>query len=86
MKNIFTEHPHSLNETYFQHLKYAGTCGLTMIIAGTALLIHALFPFVFQKIGIDSLVKMIREYISRMTKPEDRILRISTDIEERFSK
>jgi hypothetical protein len=49
----FTEHPHSLGETYFAHFKNALTYGVLMILTGIAVLIHAVFPFVFVNTGSD---------------------------------
>lgn len=49
MKNIFTDHPHSIGETYFKHLLFAGQFGVTMIIGGVVCLIHAIFPFFVSK-------------------------------------
>lgn len=47
MRNPFTEHPHSVNETYFQHLGFALWFGLKMIWGGIAAIVHAVFPFLF---------------------------------------
>jgi hypothetical protein len=47
----FTEHPRSIGESYFEHLRTAAWFGATMIIAGFACLVHALVPGVFVKTG-----------------------------------
>ena len=47
----FTEHPHSLGETYFTHLLCALSYGIRMIFTGFAVIIHAIFPFVFKDSG-----------------------------------
>jgi len=48
MKNPFTEHPNSLNETYTEHcitaIKFSGW----MLLASIACFIHSIFPFLFQ--------------------------------------
>tara|TARA_Y100001935_G_C17198332_1_gene453740 strand:+ start:232 stop:432 length:201 start_codon:yes stop_codon:yes gene_type:complete len=49
MKNIFTEHPNEQNESYLEHACFASKCGIRLIFLGIAAIIHALFPFVFQK-------------------------------------
>ncbi len=51
MKRIFssfTHHPHSVNESYSEHMSNAFYYGFKMIISGLAALIHAIFPFVFK--------------------------------------
>ena len=47
----FTEHPHSLGESYFAHLCYALSYGVLMIFTGFAVIIHAVFPFLFVNTG-----------------------------------
>jgi hypothetical protein len=47
MKNIFTSHPNSIDETYFEHLKAALCFSLNLFFASLACLIHAFFPFIF---------------------------------------
>lgn len=47
MKNIFTEHPNSINETYFEHLKAALGFAYDLLTGGIACLIHAFLPFLF---------------------------------------
>ncbi len=32
------------NETYFSHLKFAGTMGIQLLVRGTAFVLHGLFP------------------------------------------
>lgn len=46
---LFTEHPASVNETYFQHMVFAGKFSFTLFAAGFAALIHAILPFFFDK-------------------------------------
>ncbi len=47
MKNPFTAHPNSVNESYFEHLGFALSFGLKMTIGGIAAMIHAFLPFLF---------------------------------------
>lgn len=49
MLDAFNRHPESIGETYGEHLAQAGTFGATMITAGAACLVHAIFPFWFEK-------------------------------------
>lgn len=49
MLDAFNRHPSSVGETYGEHLAQASGFGLTMITAGAACLVHAVFPFWFEK-------------------------------------
>jgi len=60
----FTEHPHSLGESYFTHFKGALSYGIRMIFTGFAVIIHAVFPFMFKDVG-SSLAKSICEDIDK---------------------
>jgi hypothetical protein len=58
----FTQHPASVNETYFQHLCSAWTFAFRMAGAGCACFLHGLFPFLFVTTGSST----IRELYDRM--------------------
>lgn len=45
MKNWFTEHPRSVNETYWEHLCFSIKTALLFFAAGFAAITHAIFPF-----------------------------------------
>ena len=49
MRNPFTAHPHSVGETYAEHLRFAFAYGLRMTLGGLAALLHAVFPFLFER-------------------------------------
>ena len=53
IKKLFTEHPHSLGESYLEHLICAAGYGLRMIVAGFAAIIHSVFPFLFETTASD---------------------------------
>lgn len=43
-QRLFTEHPASVNENYWQHLANAASFGFRMIWGGIVCLVHALVP------------------------------------------
>ena len=45
LSRLFTEHPEKVDETYFEHMRFAAGFGGTLLRAGAAALIHAIFPF-----------------------------------------
>lgn len=44
VKGFFTDHPASVDETYFQHMRFAFSFAGLLFMAGGAALIHAVFP------------------------------------------
>ncbi len=51
MHKLFTQHPTSVGETYFEHLLMAGGFALSMFAAALVCLVHAVLPFMFEKTG-----------------------------------
>ena len=47
--NLFTAHPNSVGETYFQHFGLAFSFFIKLLLASMAALIHAFLPFAFEK-------------------------------------
>ena len=41
---VFLAHPATVNETYFQHMRFALTFAFWLVIAGLAALVHAIIP------------------------------------------
>jgi len=58
----FTEHPASVNETYFEHLASAWSFSFRMLFAGVACFLHGLFPFLCVTTGSST----IRQLYERM--------------------
>jgi len=86
MRNIFTEHPKSINETYLQHMKFALLFGMTMIISGMACLIHAIFPFLFIQTGTNCLIRLIYYVFDRSTDVDQRFIILSEYIYQKSHK
>lgn len=51
MKTLFTNHPNSVNETYGQHMTMSASFGVAMLCGAFAAMVHAVFPFLFEKTG-----------------------------------
>lgn len=62
MKNWFTEHPKSVNETYGQHFLFSVRCSLKFLMAGFAGLIHAFLPFLHINTCSDLVAKLVGHY------------------------
>jgi hypothetical protein len=50
-KFSFTEHPASVGESYFTHLRHAAGFSFAMLGGGLACMVHAIFPFLCTKTG-----------------------------------
>jgi hypothetical protein len=55
---LFLDHPRSVDESYFEHLLFAGGFALRLAGAGMAALIHALIPCLFEKTASQMIMKM----------------------------
>ena len=47
-RRLFTDHPASVGESYFEHMATAFGFGAKMVICGGACLLHGIFPFLFK--------------------------------------
>jgi hypothetical protein len=45
LKRLFTEHPDSVGESYFEHMGVALSFAGPLLLAGLAALVHAFLPF-----------------------------------------
>lgn len=68
MKRLFTEHPASVGETYFEHLGQALSFAGPLFIASLACLVHAVFPFLCVKTGS----RAVTQLHQRMVTQRDR--------------
>lgn len=55
---LFLDHPRSVKESYFEHLRFAGGFALRLIGAGIAAIIHALIPCLFEKTASNMIAQM----------------------------
>ena len=62
---IFTDHPSSVNETYFEHMFIALGFSLRLVYASFAALVHSIFPFVFQKTASDTIKELYNKINNR---------------------
>ena len=64
-QRLFIEHPHSVDETYFQHMKFALKFSLTLFWAAGAALIHAFVPALCEKTASEKICAMYDRIKSR---------------------
>ena len=58
LTNLFTAHPSSVDETYFQHMLFAGRFAVLLFAAAFCALIHAILPFMFEKTAGNLITRM----------------------------
>lgn len=64
VSKLFTDHPASVNETYFGHMAFAAWFASRLFMAGGAALVHALLPFMFETTAST----IVRELYERTSK------------------
>jgi enhancing lycopene biosynthesis protein 2 len=72
-RRLFTEHPASVNETYWQHFANAMSFGLRMIGGGFVCIVHALIPGVFCKTASGTIGELHDKMVvnrSRLSQPD----------------
>jgi hypothetical protein len=68
LRTLFSEHPASVGESYFQHLGHALGFASRMFVGSLACLVHAFLPFLCVQTGS----KCIDELHDRMVANRDR--------------
>jgi len=66
--NPFTKHPHSINETYFEHMFNAMKFVLVLVCLAVVGFIHSIFPFVFKK-TISNGIEELHQRLKTRNKP-----------------
>ncbi|WP_299196454.1 DUF6356 family protein [uncultured Erythrobacter sp.] len=61
---IFTQHPASIGETYGQHFAHASGFGVAMLSGGFACLVHAVFPWLCERTGSDTIRRLYRSMVT----------------------
>jgi len=71
---LFTEHPTTVNETYFQHLANATSFGLRMIGGGLVCVVHGLLPGVFCTKASDTICELHESMVTNRRRLAERPL------------
>ena len=65
LKTLFIDHPASVNETYFEHLRFALSFALLLAGAAFAALVHAIIPALFEKTASQIIRKLFHRIDNR---------------------
>jgi hypothetical protein len=66
---IFTAHPAAVDETYFEHMAFAGKFSGQLFLAAFAALIHAVLPFLCETTASRTVRKLYERTHNRGTAP-----------------
>lgn len=83
MNNIFTKHPHSVGETYLEHMLFALKFGFGLLWGGVACIIHSVFTFWFQKTGSTAALDSVEMFLKRMKTNDEKDKALIRILEER---
>jgi hypothetical protein len=67
--NPFTKHPTEIGESYAEHFGVAMRFGLRMIGGGLGCLVHAVFPFLCERTGSETVRGLNSTLCKRADKP-----------------
>lgn len=70
-KLSFTNHPRSVGESYGQHFIVAAGFGLRLLWASVACLVHAAFPFLFERTGSNQISILHDRMVSNRSRSCD---------------
>lgn len=69
MKAFNPKHLKEVEETYFEHFKFASWAGATLILLGCVSLVHAVFPFLFARLPD----RIYRYFVNKSKARIDRV-------------
>ncbi len=58
ISRVFLDHPRSVDESYFEHMAFAGKFGLKLFAAGCCAMVHAVIPCGFEKTASRMIAEM----------------------------
>lgn len=61
----FTDHPHSVGESYWQHMGVALTFAGAMLLGAVASVVHAVFPFLCTRTGSGIVLELHERVVRR---------------------
>lgn len=65
---LFTEHPESVGETYFEHMRMSFGFGIKMLFASIGCFLHAIFPFLCVRTGSSAVTRLHNDMVSHRSK------------------
>jgi hypothetical protein len=72
LKQLFTEHPESVGESYFEHMGVALSFAGPLLLAGLAALVHAFLPFLCLTTSSVTVKRLYARMTNRTPRPGQR--------------
>ncbi|HEV2566109.1 MAG TPA: DUF6356 family protein [Microvirga sp.] len=69
LKRLFTDHPESVGESYFEHMNVALSFAGPLLAAGLAALVHAFLPFLFLTTASRTVKRLHARMVNRQPHP-----------------
>ncbi len=69
LQRLFTEHPDSVGESYFEHMRVALSFAVLLALAAGAALVHAFLPFLCETTASRTVKKLYARMASRRPRP-----------------
>ncbi|WP_201834431.1 DUF6356 family protein [Microvirga zambiensis] len=69
LKHLFTDHPDSVGESYFEHMNVALSFAGPLLAAGMAALVHAFLPFLFLTTASRTVKQLYARMMNRKPHP-----------------
>jgi len=72
IQRLFTEHPESVGETYWQHMAAALSFSAGLLKAAFCCTVHAFLPFLFKKTGSGIITDLHDRMVRNRSRLKDR--------------
>ena len=72
LKDRFTDHPETVGETYTEHFSSAMGFSLSLFKAAFCCGVHAIFPFMFEKTGSESITTLHDRMVTNRSRLKDK--------------
>jgi hypothetical protein len=69
LKQMFTDHPEAVGETYMEHMQVALSFAVPLLLAGLSALVHAFLPFLFVSTASVTVKRLYARMTNRVVKP-----------------
>ena len=79
LAKLFKDHPKSVGETYFEHMRAALWFSTTMARAAVCCFVHAFFPFLFTKTGSSAIERLFEAMVTARDSYTQRKREQATD-------
>ena len=70
LKQLLTDHPKAVGETYTEHMEVALSFAVPLLLAGLAALVHAFLPFLCVNTASSTVKRLHARMTNRVPKPD----------------